>query len=151
MKSFVKRILSIDYGEKRIGIALSDPLQITAQPFLTWENLSRKEILEKLRQVLSEQDVGSIVLGLPLTLRGKRKKLALRVENFHRFLSECLHIPVILWDERFTSVQAHQAMTLMGVKISRNKAKVDQIAASLLLQNYLDASHNSSMIREETS
>jgi putative holliday junction resolvase len=147
----VKRILAIDYGEKRIGIALSDSLQITAQPFVTWENLSRKETLEKLRLVLSEQDVGRIVLGLPLTLRGERKKLALRVEDFHRFLSESLDIPVILWDERFTSVQAHQVMTAMGEKPSRNKAKIDQIAASLLLQNYMDASQNSPMIQKETT
>jgi putative Holliday junction resolvase len=148
---FVKRILAIDFGEKRIGIALSDSLQITAQPFVTWENLTRKETLERLQSVLSEHDVGRIILGIPLTLRGERKTLALRVENFHRFLSACLDVPVILWDERFTSVQAHRAMAAMGEKPSRNKAKVDQIAASLLLQNYLDASHGNPMIQEETS
>ena len=135
----MKRLLALDYGHKRIGVALSDPLQIIAQPYDTWQNLSVEDVIERLSDLIRTKDVQLIVLGYPLTLKGDRKKLARQVEYFRLQLCCHINVPVILWDERLTSVQAKKTMITMNEKPSHNKAKIDQIAASLLLQNYIDA------------
>ncbi|MBN1780705.1 Holliday junction resolvase RuvX [bacterium] len=144
----MKRLLAIDYGKKRIGLAISDPLQITAQPFETWENLSRKALIEKLLKLIQDLDIFIAVLGHPLTLSGQRAELAQEVEKLHQWLSENLPIPVVLWDERLTSVQAERAMHAMNEKPSRNKQKVDRLAAALLLQNFMDAHQHIPNLKE---
>ena len=131
-----KRILGIDFGEKRIGIAMSDPTQMIASPLKT---VGRPGIEEVLADIMHEYAIETIVVGHPLRTNGKRGKRAEEVEDFARRLEQNLNVSVILWDERFSTQAAERAMHDMEEKPSRNKAKVDRIAAALVLQSYLDA------------
>lgn len=134
----MERILGLDWGKRRIGVALSDALGITAQPVAVWANKDEKDIADKIIQLIDKDDIQRIVVGCPLHLKGTEGKSAAQVEQFVERLERYIQIPVILWDERLTSVQAHRSLRQMEVKPSKNKGQVDVIAAVLLLQNYLD-------------
>ena len=135
-----KRILGIDYGTTRIGLSLSDPLQIIAQPYKTLAN-SRQTIPE-ICQILRNEDVGLIVVGMPFNLKGEKGKKALEVEEFIERLAEATTIEVMHWDERFTTSIAHQTLLDMGTRRGErrnNKGRVDSMAAAILLQGFLDS------------
>ena len=132
------RILGLDYGRRRVGVAVSDPLGLTAQPFETWNGLRREEVVESTCILVERMGVERVVVGFPLTLRGERGRMAREVERFADKLSQRIRVPVTLWDERLTSVQAQRFLQQMGEKPSRKKERVDLIASVLLLQNYLD-------------
>lgn len=132
------RILALDYGNKRIGMAITDPLGITAQPFNVLCGLSESEIIKRISSIIEEKNIEKIVLGLPLTLKGTRGKSVKKVEHFAERLSRKVSVPIIYWDERFTSVQAQRALIQMNEKVYRHKEKVDLIASVILLQSYLD-------------
>ena len=140
-----KRVLGIDFGTTRIGISLSDPLQIIAQPFATYEN--RPGIFERIRDTATREDVGLIVVGMPLNLKGEKGKKALEVEEFMEELRAMVHLEVVHWDERFTTSIAQQTLLTMGTRREdrrTNKARVDAMAAAVMLQGYLD-SHKRSL------
>ncbi|MFO7890897.1 MAG: Holliday junction resolvase RuvX [bacterium] len=132
------RILGLDYGRKRIGVSISDPLQITAQPLYALEGLKETEKIERILKLIEQYDVKCVVVGYPLTLKGKTSQFTNSVIEFIEKLRDRIQIKVILWDERLTSVQAHRIMHDMNLKPSRNKSKVDVIASVLILTNYLD-------------
>ena len=132
------RILGLDYGRKRIGVAITDPLGIIAQPFETWQGLTRRAALEQVQTVVKGFEVKKVVLGLPLNLSGNKGKMAVEVETFASLLREKIDVPVVLWDERFSSVASQRAMHAMDLKPSQDKGRVDRIAASLQLQAYLE-------------
>jgi len=134
----VERILGLDWGKRRIGVAISDPLGITAQPVSVWENRDEKGIVQKLLQLIEREKIQCVIIGRPLHLNGAKGKSAAQVEQFAKRLRPYIQIPIILWDERLTSVQARRSLHQMNEKPSRNKGRVDVIAATLLLQNYLD-------------
>jgi putative Holliday junction resolvase len=134
----VGRILGLDYGKKRIGVAVSDPMEITAQPVETWSDLTDKELVDKLLSFIEDMGVERIVIGFPLTLKGEKGFSAQMVERFVKKCSNRISIPITLWDERLTSVEAEYTLRKMKIKPSRRKGKVDLIASVLLLQNYLD-------------
>jgi putative Holliday junction resolvase len=131
-----ERILGIDFGEKRIGIAMSDPTGVIASPFRTVE---RAHIEEELADIVSQYAIKTIVIGNPLRTDGKKGKLEEEVEAFSRHIEQKLKVSVILWDERFSTQEAERAMHDMEEKPSRDRAKVDRIAAAIVLQSYLDA------------
>ena len=134
-----KRILGLDYGSRRIGFAVSDPLCIIAQPVGVIENSSsRMEIIKKL---ISDYDISSIVIGLPLNLKGERGQKAIETEEFCGLLEHDLDIPIIRWDERFTTKISQQTLRTMEVKkkTREKKGTVDSMAAALILQGYLDS------------
>jgi len=135
----VGRILALDYGRRRIGLAMSDPLQCIAQSFDTWQNTSIEHIIQRLSSLILSYQIELLVVGLPITLKGEHKKLAKDVEHFCHQIRKRINMPVVLWDERLTSVQAKKIMISMNEKPSRQKEKVDRMAATLILQNYLDA------------
>jgi putative Holliday junction resolvase len=134
----VGRILSLDYGQRRIGVAVSDPLGVTAQPFDTWEGLEFGQVVEKIGSLVHQIGIEKIIIGLPLTLKGEKGQSVKRVEHFAMELRRSISIPVTLWDERFTSIQAKRILHQAEEKPSRRKRKVDLIASVLLLQNYLE-------------
>jgi putative Holliday junction resolvase len=134
----VGRILALDYGRQRIGVAVSDLLGATAQPFDTWEGLKFEQIVDKLCLLIRKLEIEKIIMGLPLTLKGEKGKLARDVEQITMRLRQHIKTPILLWDERFTSVQAERLLQQANEKPSRQKKKIDVIAAILLLQNYLD-------------
>lgn len=134
-----RRTLAIDYGERRIGLAISDELGIIASGIGTIDNDTT--LLTRLVALVRERDVARIVVGLPLTLRGTEEQLAVTVHAFVEQLRTATETPVHLFDERFTSSLATQAIRDMGVgrKKRRDKRKIDEVAAVILLQGYLDA------------
>lgn len=131
------RTMGIDYGDKRVGIALSDPLGITAQGYGTLENTGGKKLFEQIVTVVKEKQVSQIVVGLPKNMDNSQ---GFRSEATHAFverLKTYTDVPVTLWDERLTTVEAHGYLNEMDVRGKRRKAVVDTVAACLILENYL--------------
>lgn len=136
------RILALDYGTKRTGIAVSDPMQIIANALDTVETARLKEYLKK---YIAENPVDTIVVGKPSRMDGTPSESFAHIEPFVRWLrGEFAGIPVELYDERFTSVLAHRAMIDGGVKKMgrRDKALVDRISATIILQSYMESRDN---------
>jgi len=133
-----QRILGIDYGTRRLGIAISDPLKITAQQMPTIKVQGLKQVLTELDQIIRSKNVAEIVVGLPLNLKGEKSASAQAVEKFVEQLKSQFKIPVHTWDERWTSITAQQTIRDLGKSPSRHKDKIDQISALLILQGYLD-------------
>lgn len=132
------RIIGIDYGRKRIGIAVSDPLRIFASPL---ETVQSAKIIEYLKSYSAGERIVRFVVGYPINMNGKPSEAAADVDIFLKQLAKAFpDVPVTLEDERFTSVLAHRAMIDGGMKASdrRDKASVDKISAAIILQGYLD-------------
>ncbi|HXH27710.1 MAG TPA: Holliday junction resolvase RuvX [Candidatus Polarisedimenticolia bacterium] len=132
-------VMALDWGRKRIGIALSDPLGLSARPLMTLARSSWESDLGVIRRVVREQAVRRIVVGLPLDMDGERGAQARRVEAFMRRVQSATGLPVVAWDERLTTVQAERALQEGNVRRSRRRQVMDQVAAVILLQAYLDA------------
>jgi putative holliday junction resolvase len=135
----VGRILGIDFGTRRIGLALSDPLRITAQPYDTWTVSRASPTAERVVELVRREGVEIVVVGHPLTLKGTTSRFCETVERFAAELTASCPVPVSLWDERLTSVQAQRVMREMGRRPGREKPAVDVIAAAIMLQTYLDS------------
>ena len=131
------RILGIDFGERRIGIAVSDPLRITAQSLPTIKVKSPEQAVTLLTNLIPQKNITEIVVGMPYRLRGDKGTTALKVEKFIAMLKNSCQLPVHIWDERLTSVAAERTIREFGKSPSYNKEKIDQIAAVLILQGYL--------------
>ncbi len=130
------RILAIDWGTKRIGLALSDAERILASPYATLE-FSPHICLPRIGEIILEEGVSLIVIGLPINMDGSEGESAKAVREFAASL-ECLQVPVQLVDERLSSYTAEQRLREGGKKPSRKKALVDRAAAAVILQDYLD-------------
>jgi putative Holliday junction resolvase len=136
-------VLGLDYGSVRIGVALSDPLKIIAQGFTTIDNTPR--FFDQLRQIIAEKDVELIVVGLPLNLKGEKGVKSDEVDEFIAVLKTKTPVEIVQWDERFTSKSAQQSIIAMGTKKMkrREKGKVDEVAAAIMLQGFLDQTKRS--------
>ena len=135
----MSRILGIDWGEKRIGLALSDPLGIIATGLSTLEKKPDFDLIGHLKTLISEQEIAKIILGFPKNMDGSVGPKGEEVLAFKETLEKELDISVILWDERLTTAQAQRVLTEGGVSRAKRKEKVDSMAAQLMLQSYLDA------------
>jgi len=133
------RILAIDHGTQRIGLALSDELHIIAQPLEFVPAHPFPEFLARLKQVLREQEVGLVLVGMPRNMDGSYGPAALKVREFIAVLNEVIGVPIKTWDERLTSVQANRFLRQAQVRGKKQREKVDQTAAAILLQSYLDS------------
>jgi len=132
------RILAIDYGARRIGIAVSDPLRLTAQSLPTMEARGLQKVLAELETIITGKNVVEIVVGMPLNLKGEKSQAAQKVEIFIQHLQKRFNLPIHSWDERWTSIAAQRTIREFGKSPSRHKEKVDQISAMLILQSFLD-------------
>ncbi|MDD4202674.1 MAG: Holliday junction resolvase RuvX [Candidatus Omnitrophica bacterium] len=132
------RIMGIDLGEKRVGIALSDPLKITAQGVCVLERKD-KSFLEKINDIVKQENVSEIVLGLPLNMDGSKGKKVDEAEAFALVLKEKTGVNIKLWDERLTTFAAERIMIEANTSRKKRKEKIDKIAAQLILQGYLDS------------
>lgn len=145
------RILGLDYGSKTVGVAVSDPLKITAQTVGTIvrkeENKLRKT-LARIEELVKEYEVESIVLGLPKNMNNSLGDRAEKTMEFRSMVERRTGLPVVLWDERLTTVAAERTLIESSVRRENRKEYIDQIAASFILQGYLDAR---SMKREKQS
>jgi len=133
------KILSLDYGDARIGVAISDELGWTAQGLEVIERRKEGADLKRIAELVSQHEVEEVVVGLPKNMNGTIGPRGEICKAFAEQLHEMLQVPVHLWDERLTTVSAHR--TLIEADVSRKKRKgvVDKMAASLILQNYLDS------------
>ncbi|MBD3378225.1 Holliday junction resolvase RuvX [candidate division KSB1 bacterium] len=137
------RVLGVDYGEKRIGCALSDPMQMLASPLITLNYLGPKQIFRELRRIIKEQNVVAMVIGMPFHLNGRIGDKATQVKEFAEHAKTRLTVPVYLWDERWTTVNAEKSMQARGLSPSKHRDRIDQVAAAFILQGFLDRLSNS--------
>ena len=131
------RVLAVDYGERRTGIAVSDEIGITAQGLETIEVKDESEILSRVAQIAKETGAGTIVVGLPLNMNGTESEKSRKVREFGALLAEETSLPVLFRDERMTSKQAQRVMHELNKKTFKNKPMIDRISATLILQEYL--------------
>lgn len=135
------RIIGLDYGSKTVGVALSDALMLTAQPV---ETITRKEenklrkTYARIEEIIRQNDVEQIVVGLPKNMDGSIGERALLCQEFAANLERRTGLKVIMWDERLTTVAANDVLIECGVRRENRKAVIDQIAAAFILQEYLD-------------
>ncbi len=133
------RILALDLGKKRIGLAVSDPLRITAQGLPNIERVNKRTDLAALDALARERDVGLFLMGNPINMGGKEGRQSGWVREFAAALESHTHLPVEFWDERLTSVEANRVLRQSGVSIAKRAAAVDRLSAVILLQSYLDS------------
>jgi putative Holliday junction resolvase len=136
------RILAIDLGSRRMGLAVSDPLGLTAQCLPTAERRNKRQDLNFLEVLTRRHDVCRVLVGNPLNMDGSAGPQSAKARAFADELGRRLapnHVAVELWDERLTSVEAHQLLDATGVERAGRQGAVDQVAATLLLQRFLDA------------
>jgi putative holliday junction resolvase len=141
------RILALDLGEKRIGVALSDETRLVARSFTVIARTSRLADFEKIGRIVDEQAVTLIVVGLPLHLDGREGQKAAWARDYAAALAGHLRIPVELWDEALTTVAAQESMRQRGQSRKKQREWVDAVAAAFILQNYLDAQKNDGSIQ----
>jgi len=135
----VERYLGLDVGAKRIGIAVSDALGLTAQAVMTLQaRRNRREDLRSIARLARKYEVAGIVIGRPLHLSGETSPRAAKTEQFATELGELSGLPIHLWDERLTTHEAHQLLYEAGRKRQEHADVVDQVAATLILQSFLD-------------
>ena len=132
------RILGLDVGSKTIGVAVSDPLGITAQGLETIRRQNKRMDFERLEKVIQKYEVAEIVIGYPLRLSGAEGTQAEKMQSFARTIQERFHLPVHLWDERLTSAQASRVLRDSEMSIKRRGEVVDRLAAVLILQSWMD-------------
>jgi putative Holliday junction resolvase len=131
--------MGLDVGSKRIGIAVSDLLGITAQGLETLQRTNKRYDFQHLRRLIRDYNVTEIVVGLPLRLSGADSAQTEKVNAFADELRERFQLPVHLWDERLTSVQANRVLREAELSIEKRAAAVDRMAAVLILQSFMDA------------
>ena len=131
------RILALDPGERRIGLALSDPTGIIASPYAVIDRRT-DDVAQRLQRICRDEDVSRIVVGLPVTLDGREGQAAAAARELARLAAEATDLDVILHDERFSTVTAEQALLEGGMRRAERREVRDKVAAAVLLQSYLD-------------
>lgn len=133
------RVLGLDVGSKTIGLAVSDPLGITAQGLETIRRKNKRLDFEELEKVIRRFEVSEIVVGFPLRMSGVEGIQAEKMQRFAQELRQRCHLPVHLWDERLTSAQAHRVLRETDMSIRRRGQVIDRMAAVLILQSWMDS------------
>jgi len=134
----MSRILAVDWGQARLGLAVSDELGLTAQGLAALRRVGEARDIEAIDAYVRELRIESIVVGLPKNLDGSLGPSALAVQTFAQALRERLHLPVHLWDERLTTVAAERTLISAGMRRRARRGVVDQVAATMILQAFLD-------------
>ena len=131
------RFLGLDYGDSRIGLALSDPLKMIASPFKTIRNEGPEKRIESIQSIIIEKEIEAIIVGLPIGLKGQETTQTGKVREFADSLS-VFNFPIYFEDERLSSISAKKSMILQNIKTGHNKGMIDERAAAILLQQFLD-------------
>ena len=135
------RILGLDHGTRRVGVAVSDEMHMIAQPLEYIAPEPFTDFLKRLKEILAEKEVGLILIGMPRNMDGSYGPAALKVQDFSAALKDAVTVPLKMWDERLTTKQAQAYLIQGGVRRDKRKEKVDKTAAAILLQSYLDGLH----------
>ena len=139
------RVIGLDYGTKTVGVAVSDELMLTAQPYETIERKSPgklRQTLAEIERIITEYSCGRIVLGYPKNMNNTEGERVRATEEFKESLERRTGLEVILWDERLTTVEAERILMESGVRRENRKQYIDKMAAAVILQNYLDREKN---------
>ena len=138
-ESLIGRTLGLDMGDVRIGVALSDPTGLLASPLDTIKVKTREQAIQRIVELISDYQVGQVVAGLPISLNGHIGPQAQKVRDFISALEARLTVPVVMWDESYSTVEADEMMREAGTRKSRRKDLRDAAAAAVILQQYLDS------------
>ncbi len=144
------RILGLDIGDRRVGIALSDAFGLTAQPVLTLLRSSLRHDLKSIGRLLRKHAVAEIVAGNPLYMSGDLSPQAVKAQSFADVVRQEFQLPVHLWDERLSTTEAHRHLDHLGHASTGRKGIIDQVAAVLILQSFLDARALQRNVLEQT-
>lgn len=134
----MERILGIDVGDKRIGVAVTDPLQITAQGVMTLKRKTRDDDLEAFRDLIAKYEIKKVVAGLPLNMDGSESAQTRKTVNFCQFIKKRLDVEIIYVDERLTSSWSEKVLIEGNVSRENRKDYIDMLAAQIILQSYMD-------------
>jgi putative Holliday junction resolvase len=132
------RLMGLDVGDRRIGVALSDPGKVIARSLQVIERRSLQADMEQLRSLVEENEVEKVIVGHPLHLDGQAGEQAERAQDYAAELAASLGVPVVLWDEAFSTERARQAMIEAGRTRKKRRERLDAVAAAVILQDYLD-------------
>ncbi|MBC8311696.1 MAG: Holliday junction resolvase RuvX [Candidatus Marinimicrobia bacterium] len=133
------RLLALDIGERRIGVAISDPMHIISTPYSVIDRKITPDYKSEIKKLISEKEVEALVIGLPLTLKNNISQQTKKVQLIIEELTSTLDLPIHTIDERLSSVSAQNALKLKGVKTGHNKGEIDKTAAAIFLQEFLDS------------
>ncbi len=131
------RILALDVGSRRIGVSMSDPMQIIASPFSVIDCKISKDVFSEIIDIIDDYSIDSLVIGMPITMKGKDSIQTKEVKQFIDKISKLINIEVYTVDERLSSVSAEKELIKSGVKTGHNKGEIDKTAATLILQEFL--------------
>ncbi|PYK76186.1 MAG: Holliday junction resolvase RuvX [Verrucomicrobia bacterium] len=134
----MNRVLGVDLGQARTGVALSDELRMLAHPLETIENSSAEKVARRVRQIVAEKEVDCVVVGLPRHMNGSLGPAAEKAQQFVEKLRSLISCEVVTWDERLSTVAAERALRDAGKKTRETRGIRDQVAAQIILQSYLD-------------
>ena len=134
----MSRYLAIDHGSKRVGLALSDPMKIIAKPYKTITYSKLDELIILLIKIIEEKEVECIVLGYPIGMKGQETIQTKNVLEFNEKLKLKIKIPIVFQDERLSSLSAEKSLIEQKIKTGFNKSKIDETAAAIFLQQFLD-------------
>ena len=134
----MSRILAIDHGTVRIGLAISDPLRIFAKPLKVIPNQGFRAVSTQILDLIKDQEVGLVLLGLPLAIDGSKTPKTLEVEKFGEKLKRLLEVELIFWDERYSSSEAEAELRKLGYSWQESRSLRDAMAAAMILKNYLE-------------
>jgi len=133
------RILALDHGSKRIGVAISDEMKMIANPLEVIPAEPFADVRARLKELIREREIELILVGMPRNMDGSYGSAALKVQEFVAVLRDAIAIPIQTWDERLTSAQANRFLLQANLRREQRKEKVDKTAAAILLQSYLDS------------
>jgi putative Holliday junction resolvase len=139
MSSEPGRVMALDVGERRIGVALSDPTRMLASPLTTIRAVPRSTAVKRILTLIRDYQVTALVVGLPLTMNGDIGPQATLVQQFVDELRPLIDIPIFFVDERLTTVAAERMMIDLKIKPEQRRARIDEVAASIILQDFLDS------------
>ncbi len=145
------RVLALDVGDKRIGVAISDPSQVLARSLKVIQRGSRQEDFAAVARLVEEYEVEKVVVGYPRSLDGKAHAQAKKVERYATGLAESLTVPMLLWDERFSTVTAERLMREAGLRGKKRWKGIDAVAAAVILQDYLDSQIQNPKFKAQSS
>ena len=136
------RVMALDVGERRVGVAMSDLSQVLASPYTTLHAHPQAVLFQKIQQLIVKEEVVMLVVGLPLSLNGQEGPQAQRIRQFIDGLQVHVEVPLMTCDERYTTAEAQRMMIEAGLRPEQRKAKIDEVAASIILQDYLNQQRN---------
>lgn len=137
------RALGIDFGIKRVGLALSDPTGTLCSPYKTIERTTRQALFDELLEIVHKESVEAVVVGLPLSLDGEDTMTTRQARNFAESLGRRTQVPIHLWDERLSSAEAEQELEMAGVFGKKRRQALDSQAAVIILRSWLENAHSS--------